>query len=155
MTAFCKRYRLALPVLFATSLFITGCRSVHIADTRAFRPTTTATGGDHEAPRPTTHPATHDWPQPRTDTATTAGTIITPGYELDPVLTLVPLDDHAATAPPEPRTYTVQRGDTLSGIARKMYGGDDQGSWKMIHEANVDTLASPDDLRPGMQLVIP
>jgi len=51
------------------------------------------------------------------------------------------------------RTYVVQKGDTLYGIARKFYG--DQSKWKVIYNANRGQLKSPDKLKAGMKLVIP
>ena len=52
-----------------------------------------------------------------------------------------------------PATYTVRSGDTLSGIAAQMLGSTQR--YHEIFEANRDQLNSPDDLRPGMELVIP
>ena len=56
--------------------------------------------------------------------------------------------DEAAT-----RTYTVVAGDSLSKIARKVYG--DAGRWKEIFEANRDTIKNPDLIHPGQSLKIP
>lgn len=50
-------------------------------------------------------------------------------------------------------TYTVKKGDTLSGIAEKHYGS--AAKWKKIRNANSDVLDSPDDLVPGLELEIP
>ncbi len=47
-------------------------------------------------------------------------------------------------------TYTVQSGDTLSGIGQK-YGV----SWQNIFEANRDVLDNPDLIKPGQELKIP
>jgi LysM repeat protein len=59
-----------------------------------------------------------------------------------------------APAPPESwRTYTVQPGDTLSLIARQVYG--QVQSWPIIFEANQDILSDPSRLRPGQVLKIP
>ncbi|MGF1448760.1 MAG: LysM peptidoglycan-binding domain-containing protein [Opitutales bacterium] len=52
-----------------------------------------------------------------------------------------------------PAFYEVQTGDTLTGIARIVYGNGNL--WRRILEANEDVLGSPDDLRPGMRLRIP
>jgi len=62
----------------------------------------------------------------------------------------------AAAAPaPAPaaaaQTYTVQRGDTLSAIARRFYGH--AGEYRRIAAAN--NIANPDLIHPGQQLVIP
>lgn len=51
------------------------------------------------------------------------------------------------------RTYTVQPGDTLSKIAKEMYGNSN--NYSKIFEANRDKLESPDKIRPGQQLTIP
>jgi nucleoid-associated protein YgaU len=51
------------------------------------------------------------------------------------------------------RTYTVQAGDTLSKIAKEMYGN--ANSYSKIFEANRDKLESPDKIKPGQQLTIP
>lgn len=51
-------------------------------------------------------------------------------------------------------TYTVQKGDTLIGIARKVYGSD--SDWKRILEANAATLkGNAEAIQPGMKLTIP
>jgi nucleoid-associated protein YgaU len=51
------------------------------------------------------------------------------------------------------RTYTVVAGDSLSKIAKKIYG--DAGRWKEIFEANRDTIKNPDLIHPGQTLKIP
>jgi nucleoid-associated protein YgaU len=57
------------------------------------------------------------------------------------------------TAPPAPRTYTVAAGDSLSKIAKKLYG--DANQWNRIFEANRDILKNPDLIHPGQVLKIP
>ena len=52
-----------------------------------------------------------------------------------------------------PETYTVVKGDTLGGIARKFYGRASQ--WTRIQEANKDLLKGKTVIRPGMKLAIP
>ncbi len=54
---------------------------------------------------------------------------------------------------PVRRTYTVVQGDTLQGIAKKVYGS--VSLWRRIYDANRDTIKSPERLRPGMVLLIP
>jgi hypothetical protein len=50
----------------------------------------------------------------------------------------------------------VQRGDTLSRIAGKVYGDVSPRSWKRIYEANKAVIgADPSQLRIGMQLTLP
>jgi LysM repeat protein len=51
------------------------------------------------------------------------------------------------------RTYTVKSGDTLSKIAKELYG--DAGQWKKIHTANADLIRDPDKIQPGWTLQIP
>ena len=51
------------------------------------------------------------------------------------------------------RSYTIEKGDTLSAIAQRVYGK--ASHWQRIFEANRDQLSSPDDIRTGMQLRIP
>jgi len=51
------------------------------------------------------------------------------------------------------RSYTVQSGDSLSKIAKQVYG--DASQWKKIYEANRGTISNPDLIHPGQQLQIP
>jgi nucleoid-associated protein YgaU len=60
----------------------------------------------------------------------------------------------AAPAPgAAPRTYTVQKGDSLWKIAKHFYGNG--GERKRIHEANKETIQNPDVIQPGWVLRIP
>ncbi|MBI3829950.1 MAG: LysM peptidoglycan-binding domain-containing protein [Planctomycetes bacterium] len=49
-------------------------------------------------------------------------------------------------------TYTVQAGDTLEKIARKLY--KDGNRWNDIYEQNRDKLSDPSRLKVGMQLKV-
>lgn len=49
--------------------------------------------------------------------------------------------------------YVVRPGDTLGGIARTYYNS--ASKWRIILDANSDLLTRPEQLRPGMKLVIP
>jgi len=51
------------------------------------------------------------------------------------------------------QTYTVQKGDTLSHIAKQFYGKPNK--WNAIFEANRDQLDDPDKIQPGQILKIP
>ena len=76
-----------------------------------------------------------------------------------PPATLSPAEMSAPTPAPPPAeksvsaSYTVRGGDTLAGIARKLYG--DANAWKLIFEANRDQLESPHSLKVGQELEIP
>jgi len=50
-------------------------------------------------------------------------------------------------------TYTVQKGDSLSKIAKQELG--DANAWKRIFEANRDVLDAPDKIQPGQTLKLP
>jgi nucleoid-associated protein YgaU len=50
-------------------------------------------------------------------------------------------------------TYTVQAGDTLSGISKKFYGN--ANDYMDIFNANKDQLSDPDKIKPGQVLKIP
>lgn len=52
-----------------------------------------------------------------------------------------------------PSSYTVQAGDTLSSISRKIYGTPNK--WRDIFSANRDRLATASSLKPGQILKIP
>ncbi len=67
----------------------------------------------------------------------------------------VPPPPEEPTPEPEPvgRTYTVQPGDSLSLIARNMYGKSSM--WTIIFEANRNILSDPRLIRPGQVLKIP
>lgn len=62
----------------------------------------------------------------------------------------------SSTAPSntEPaKTYTVKKGDSLSKIAKSVYG--DAQQWRKIHEANRDIIDNPDLIYPGQVLKLP
>ena len=54
---------------------------------------------------------------------------------------------------PETQFYTVQSGDYLSKISKKVYG--DANKYNVIFEANQPMLEHPDKIYPGQVLVIP
>lgn len=65
----------------------------------------------------------------------------------------------AATEAKEPQggtqEYTVVKGDTLSGIAKKHYGSSHPRFIERIVDANRGVISSPEDLKPGQTLKIP
>ncbi|HEX7719895.1 MAG TPA: LysM peptidoglycan-binding domain-containing protein, partial [Woeseiaceae bacterium] len=54
---------------------------------------------------------------------------------------------------PESNFYTVKSGDTLSKIAREVYGN--ASKYPVIFEANKPMLSNPDRIYPGQVLRIP
>ncbi len=60
----------------------------------------------------------------------------------------------ADSAPSDARTYTVKRGDSLSGIAAREMGAG--ARWMDLYEYNKSVIgANPDGLREGMVLTLP
>jgi nucleoid-associated protein YgaU len=56
-------------------------------------------------------------------------------------------------ATPQQKTYVVQKGDSLSKIAKHEYGNANE--WRKIFEANRDIIKDPDLIHPGQTLKIP
>jgi uncharacterized protein YidB (DUF937 family) len=57
-------------------------------------------------------------------------------------------------APPAEETYTVVKGDSLSKIAKRVYGN--ANSWRRIYDANRQVIGdNPDLIKPGQKLTIP
>ena len=57
----------------------------------------------------------------------------------------------APSSPSGPRTYTIQRGDTLWSIATRYYGSGKR--WTLIHDANPNLV--PKKMRVGQRVVMP
>lgn len=53
----------------------------------------------------------------------------------------------------ETRTHRVARGETLAGIAQTYYG--DASKWSVIYRHNDRYIRNPNQLDPGMELVVP
>jgi nucleoid-associated protein YgaU len=65
-----------------------------------------------------------------------------------------PVEPPTKPVPPaEDEFYTVQPGDTLSGIAKARYGRS--ALWELILEANSDQLTDPAKIKAGMRLRMP
>jgi nucleoid-associated protein YgaU len=60
---------------------------------------------------------------------------------------------NAASSPKLGFGYEVQAGDSLSKIAKHVYG--DASRWKEIWEANKAEIPNPDLIHPGQQLSMP
>lgn len=60
----------------------------------------------------------------------------------------------AAQATAAATFYTIQKGDSLSKIAKEKYG--DVAAWKELYEANKEVIGSdPDKIFPGQQIRVP
>lgn len=96
-----------------------------------------------------------------TDTAEVSGKVKTQADREKVILALGNVDHVAtvvdsidvATPAPESKMYTVKSGDTLSKIAKEVYG--DANSYNKIFEANKPMLSDPDKIFPGQVLRIP
>ena len=53
----------------------------------------------------------------------------------------------------EPKFYTIQKGDSLSKIAKREYGNATK--WKALFEANEEVIEDPDMIYPGQTIRIP
>lgn len=51
------------------------------------------------------------------------------------------------------RSYTIEKGDTLSAIAQRFYGKAKY--WRQIHEANSAEIENPDRIFPGQVITLP
>ncbi len=51
------------------------------------------------------------------------------------------------------RTYTIEKGDTLSKIAKEQLGRS--SAWRDIFEANRDVIDDPDRIFPGQVIKLP
>ncbi len=65
-----------------------------------------------------------------------------------------PSSEKAKAALPErPKTYVVQEGDTLYGVAKRFYGT--LTVWKQIRDANKAVISTDNRLRAGDTIVLP
>lgn len=75
-----------------------------------------------------------------------------PDWQKD-IVADIKVSPQAAAVGTSGSTYTVQAGDTLSGIAKKHLG--DANAYMKIYEANRDQLSDPDKIKPGQVLKMP
>ena len=70
-------------------------------------------------------------------------------------LTTVDSEGSGSTYTPVPAggSYVVRKGDTLYALARRFY--NDQRKWRVIYEANRQTLRDPNQIQVGQVLTIP
>lgn len=84
----------------------------------------------------------------------------------DSKLTVKPLEVHRQEAEehkakqaeaeqqkPDFTFYTIQKGDTLSAIAKSHYG--DANKWHDLFEANREVIKDPDKIYPGQKIRVP
>jgi nucleoid-associated protein YgaU len=94
----------------------------------------------------------------KTETPAETPQTATPKVETPAVETAEPAvpAQTSAVQPPDPtsgKVYVVKPGDTLGKIALKHYGKAAYSN--LIFKANSDILKNPDQLRPGMKLIVP
>jgi len=77
------------------------------------------------------------------------------GLDVDPVTGLLIPPEEDVIEQGLVTEYVVERNDTLTGIAKALYGR--ASMWKIIRDANLHQIKRMDgsDIRPGMRLVIP
>lgn len=63
------------------------------------------------------------------------------------------VNDMLTVAEPELRHYTIQSGDSLSKIAKEVYGSFDK--WEALFAANREVIKDPDLIYPGQIILIP
>lgn len=54
---------------------------------------------------------------------------------------------------PQQREYVVKPGDSLSKIAKQVYGN--AADWQKIYQANRNTIKDPDLIHPGQKIILP
>jgi nucleoid-associated protein YgaU len=80
-----------------------------------------------------------------------------------------PVEQKAANTPSQPqaqqsgaaagqrqtqqREYVVKAGDSLSKIAKQVYGN--AADWQKIYNANRSTIKDPDLIHPGQKIILP
>jgi len=103
--------------------------------------TRTAVAGAHSKPLPTEPPPQRE-PEPVPPVAVPEATPVS----AKPIA-------RTQTPAPAPGTYQVLPGDTLSKIARTVYG--DSSKYKKIYGANLDKMENENDLKAGQIITIP
>ncbi len=51
------------------------------------------------------------------------------------------------------REYVIKPGDSLSKIAKQVYGN--AAEWQKIYQANRNTIKDPDLIHPGQKIILP
>lgn len=63
------------------------------------------------------------------------------------------VNDMLTVAEPELKHYTIKSGDSLSKIAKEVYG--DVNKWQALFDANREVIKDPDLIYPGQIILIP
>ncbi len=93
--------------------------------------------GGHTTPGPTNPQVT---PRPKVDPLDSG--VVSGGSSQ-----LTSRDEHTQ------QSYTVEKGDSLSKIAKRVYGK--ASLWREIYEANKDNIKDPDLIYPGQVIRLP
>ncbi|HEY0741846.1 MAG TPA: LysM peptidoglycan-binding domain-containing protein [Chryseosolibacter sp.] len=59
----------------------------------------------------------------------------------------------AASGQRQQREYVIKPGDSLSKIAKQVYGN--AAEWQKIYQANRNTIKDPDLIHPGQKIILP
>jgi len=73
--------------------------------------------------------------------------------DADGLTVAAPQGDGGVATMKEPTFYTVEKGDSLSKIAKAQYGRADK--WRDLFEANREIIDDPDRIYPGQMIRIP
>jgi 5'-nucleotidase len=130
----------ALAAILMLSAGMVGCSE---KKTAGEPPVQLGLGPGETAPYQETTPATAETATPATPTE-----VVTPVAGTPPAKATT---KSAATA--VPKTYKIQKGDTLYGLARRFY--NDPNKWKDIQNANRDKITDPNRLKVGTEIRLP
>jgi len=128
----------------------TSAATSHLTELQTARPTTpTAARVEDQFAPPVSATAS------RTASTTTPAptTLTTPATAARPTSVRTAIPEATRTTGRSPRAYRVRAGDTLAGIAERVYG--DRGKWTIIYRSNRALLPRANALREGQLLYIP
>ncbi|WP_026464919.1 LysM peptidoglycan-binding domain-containing protein [Adhaeribacter aquaticus] len=91
--------------------------------------------------------------KPANPQATPKNNVVKPAAPSQPSVAQPQAAQPAQPAAPQKEYYTVKSGDSLSKIAKQLYG--DANAWHKIHQANTDQIKDPNLIHPGQKIVIP
>jgi nucleoid-associated protein YgaU len=130
----------ALASLLVLSLSVVGCGE---KKTAGEPPVQLGSGPGEKAPATETAP-----PPPVVETPPPA-----PTPPVAPVTPKVVEPAKVAPVAARPKTYVVQKNDTLIGLARKFY--NDPAKWKDIQSANKAKIPDANVLKAGLEITLP